>query len=147
MITLCGNLIISISKYVFVTLTRQRNYINFIGSCIKIIALYSIHFMRHCCPPGWLCSPLLLRNNRKNLTISEGCHFAWFYILIWWSFPKIETKNFNLDPYFSKLVKMEMISPAAHFLNCVHIGRSQSIAAIICGLSPVKRFVKLREVF
>ena len=39
------------------------------------------------------------------------------------------------------------ISPAAHFLNCVHIGRRQTIAAIICGRSSGKRFVKLREVF
>ena len=67
---------------------------------------------------------------RKNLTIFEGCHFARFYILIWWSFPKIETKNFNSDPCFFKLVKLGTISPAAHFLNCVHIGRRQTIAAM-----------------
>ena len=54
---------------------------------------------------------------RKNLTICEGCHFAPFYILIWWSFLKIETKNLNLDPCFFKLVKLGTISPAAHFLN------------------------------
>ena len=84
---------------------------------------------------------------RKNLTNFEGCHFARFYILIWWSFPKIETKNFNSGSCFFKLVKLGTISPAAHFLNCVHIGRSQTIAAIICGLSSGKRFVKLREVF
>ena len=84
---------------------------------------------------------------RKNLTNFEGCHFARFYILIWWSFPKIETKNFNSGPCFFKLVKLGTISPAAHFLNCVHIGRSQTISAIICGLSSGKCFVKLREVF
>ena len=84
---------------------------------------------------------------RKNLTNFEGCHFARFYILIWWTFPKIKTKNFNSGPCFFKLVKLGTISPAAHFLNCVHIGRSQTIAAIICGLSSGKRFVKLREVF
>ena len=81
---------------------------------------------------------------KKNLTNFEGWHSARFYILIWWSFPKIETKNFNSGSCFFKLVKLGTISPAAHFLNCVHIGRSQTIAAIICGLSSGKRFVKLR---
>ena len=85
--------------------------------------------------------------DRKNLTNFEGCHFARFYILIWWSFPKIETKNFNSGSCFFKLVKLGTIPPAAHFLNCVHIGRSQTIAAIICGLSSGKHFVNLREVF
>ena len=84
---------------------------------------------------------------RKNLTIFGGCHFARFYILIWWSFSKIETKNFNSDLCFFKLVKLGMISPAAHFLNCVHIGRCQTITATIHGLSSGKRFVKLKEVF
>ena len=84
---------------------------------------------------------------RKNLTNFEGCHFARFYILIWWSFPKIETKNFNSGSCFFKLVKLGTISPAAHFLNCVHIGRSQTIAAIIYGLSSGKRFIKLEEFF
>ena len=37
-----------------------------------------------------------------------------------------------------------MISPAAHFLNCVQTGISQTIAAIICGLSSGKG--KSREV-
>ena len=54
---------------------------------------------------------------RKNLTNFEGCHFARFYILIWWSFLKIETKNFNSGPCFFKLVKLRTISPAAHFPN------------------------------
>ena len=84
---------------------------------------------------------------RKNLATFKGCHFARFYILIWWSFLKIETKNFNSDPCFFKLVKLGTISPAAHFLNYVHIGRSQTIAAIVHGLSSGKRFVKLEEVF
>ena len=84
---------------------------------------------------------------RKYLTIFEGYHFARFYILIWWSFPKIETKNFNSGLCFSKLVKLGTISHAAHFLNCIHIRRSQTIPAIICGFSSGKRFVKLREVF
>ena len=84
---------------------------------------------------------------RKNLTIFEGCHFARFYILIWWSFPKIETKNLNSDQCFFKIIKLGTISPAAHFFNCVHIGRSQTIAAIIRGFSSGKRFAKLREVF
>ena len=56
-----------------------------------------------------------------------------------------ETKNFKSDPYFFKLVKLGTIS--AYFLNCVHIGRSQTRAAIICGLSSGKHFVKFREVF
>ena len=82
----------------------------------------------------------------KNLTNFQGCHFARFYILIWWSFSKIETTHFNSGPCLFKLVKLWTISPDAPFLNCVHIGRSQTIAAIICGLSSGKRFVKLREV-
>ena len=81
---------------------------------------------------------------RKNVTNFEGCHFAWFYIFIWWSFPKIETKNFKSGSCFFKL---GAVPPTAHFLDCVHIGRSQAVAAIICGLSSGKRFVKLREVF
>ena len=83
----------------------------------------------------------------KNLTNFEGCHFAWFYILIWWSFPKMEIKNFNSYPFFFKFVKLGTISPAAHFINSVHIGRSQAIPAIICCLSSRKHFAKLREVF
>ena len=55
-------------------------------------------------------------------------------MLIWLSFWKIETKNFNPDPWSFKLVRVGTISPAAHFLNFVHIGRSHTIAAIICGL-------------
>ena len=57
----------------------------------------------------------------------------------------METKNSN--PCFFELVKQVTISPAANFLHCVHIGRSQTIAAIIYGLSSGKRFVKLREAF
>ena len=83
---------------------------------------------------------------RKYLTNFEGFHFAQFYILIWCSFPKIETKSFNSGPCFFKLVKLGTISPAAHFLNWVHIGRNQTIATIIYGLSSGKRFVELREV-
>ena len=59
----------------------------------------------------------------------------------------METKNFNSGSCFFKLVKLGTISPAAHFLNCVHIGRSQTIAAIIYGLSSGKRFIKLEEFF
>ena len=70
---------------------------------------------------------------RKNLTIMEVCHFPRFYILIWPSFQKIETENLNLHPCFFSLVKMGMISLAAHFLDYVHIGRSHTIAAIIWG--------------
>ena len=55
---------------------------------------------------------------RKNLRIFEGCHFPRFYILIWSSFRKIETKDLNSDPCFFNLVKLWSISPAAHFLNC-----------------------------
>ena len=80
-----------------------------------------------------------------NLTNFEGCHFAGFYILISWSFPKIETKNFNSGSCFFKLIKLRTVSPAAHFLYCVHIGRSQTIVAIICGLFSGKCFLKLRK--
>ena len=59
----------------------------------------------------------------------------------------MKAKNFNSGPCLFKLVKLGKISPAAHFLNCIHIGRSQTIAGIIRGLSSGKRFVKLREVF
>ena len=59
----------------------------------------------------------------------------------------METKNFNSALWFFKPVKLGTISPAAHFFNCVHIRRSQAIAAIVCGLSSGKRFAKLREVF
>ena len=102
----------------------------------------------YCCPPGCFIVPhkweIVVR---KNLTIFEGCYFAGFYILIWWSFPKIEAKNFNSGSCFFKLAKLGMISPATHFGNCVHIGRSQTIAAIICNFLSGKRFVKLRGVF
>ena len=84
---------------------------------------------------------------RKNLKNFESSYFARFYILIWWSFPKTETKNLNWGSCFFKLAKLGTISPAAHFLNCVHIGGSQTIAATFCGLSSGKRFVKLREFF
>ena len=70
-----------------------------------------------------------------------------FILLIWLSFSKIETKNFNSDPCFFNLVKLGTISPAAHFINCVHIGRSQKMAAIIRGLSSGKCFVKLNRRF
>ena len=60
---------------------------------------------------------------------------------------KIETKNLNSGLCFFKLVKLGTISHAAHFLNYVYIGRSQMIAAIICGFSSGKHFVKLGEVF
>ena len=84
---------------------------------------------------------------RKNLTNVEGCYFARFYILIWWSFRKIETKNFNSGPCFFKPVKLGTISPTAQLQLSVHIGRSQTIAPIIYGVSSGKRFVKLRDVF
>ena len=109
----------------------------------------------------WLCMKLLIAARqggfivpyvweivvRKNLTNFEGCHFARFYILIWWSFSKIETKNFNSGPCFFKLVKLGTILPDAHFLNCVHIGRSQTIAAIICGLFFGKTLRKVKRSF
>ena len=62
---------------------------------------------------------------RKNLTNFEGYHFGRFYLLIWWSFPKIKTKNFNSGPCFFKLVKLGTISPVAHFFNCVRTGKSR----------------------
>ena len=87
---------------------------------------------------------------RKNLTIFEGPQhpcFDRFCISIWWSFSKIETKNFNSDSCFFKLVKLGMISPAAHFPNFLQIGRSQIIAAIIHVRYSGKRFAKLRDIF
>ena len=77
---------------------------------------------------------------------SKVATFLDFILLIWLSLPKIETKNFNSDPCFFNLVKLGTISPAAYFINCVHIGRSQ-MAAIICGLSSGKCFVKLNRGF
>ena len=59
----------------------------------------------------------------------------------------MEIKNFNSYPFFFKFVKLGTISPTWHLFNSVHIGRSQAISAIICGLSSGKRFAKLREVF
>ena len=59
----------------------------------------------------------------------------------------METKSFNFGPCFFKILKLGTISPAAHFLNCVHIGRNPTIAAVICGLSSGKPFIKLKEVF
>ena len=43
----------------------------------------------------------------------------------------METKNFNSDPCFFNLVKLGTISPAAHFVNGVHVGRSHAIASVI----------------
>ena len=103
-----------------------------------------IHFIA-ACQDGFIVPHVWEIRVRKNLTIFKGCHFAQFHILIWWSFPEIETKNFNSDPCFLKLLKMGTISPAAHFLNFEHIGRSQTIAAIICGFSCGERLVKLKS--
>ena len=61
---------------------------------------------------------------RRNLTNFEGCYFARFYILIWWSFLKIETKNFNSGPYFFKLVKLGPISPTVQL--CSHWKKSDN---------------------
>ena len=80
---------------------------------------------------GGLYSTVGNRNIKKKSHIFEGCYFPWFYILIWSILRKIETKNFNSDPYFFNLVKPGTILPATPFLNCVHIGRSQATAAII----------------
>ena len=75
---------------------------------------------------------------RKSLTNFEGCHSGRFYILIWWSFPKIETKNFNSSPCFFKLVKLGKISHAAHFLDCVRADWTQKLDfQPKCNLIPV----------
>ena len=82
----------------------------------------------------------------KNLTAFESCHFPQFYIiLIRLSFLNIETKNFNSQPHFFNLVKLGTISPAVYFINCVHIGESQRMAAIILGLSSGKYFLNLKR--
>ena len=84
---------------------------------------------------------------RKNLTIFEGCHFTRFYILIWQSFRKSRQRISTRTQAIFTLVKLGTISFAAYFLNCVHVGRSQTIAAIIRGLSSGKRFLKLKRSF
>ena len=84
---------------------------------------------------------------RKISQSSKVATFLDIILLIWLSFVKIETKNFNSDPCFFNLVKLGTISPAAHFINCVHIGKSQKKAAIIRGLSFGKCFVKLNRRF
>ena len=73
--------------------------------------------------------------------------FLDFIILIQLSFLKIETKNFNSDACFFTFVKLGTISPAAYFLNCILIGRSQKTAAIIRALSLGKYFIKLNRRF
>ena len=79
----------------------------------------------------------------KNiLQFSKVATFLDFILSIWLSFPKIEAKIFNADPCFFNLVKLGTILPAAHFINCVRIGRSQKMAAIIRGLSSTKCFVR-----
>ena len=102
----------------------------------------------YCRPPGWLYSPALMRNSSQKKSHKFRrlplCSILNFNLM---EFSEIETKNFNSGSCFFKLGKLGTISPAANFLNCVHIGKSQTIAAIICGLSYGKRFVKLREVF
>ena len=70
------------------------------------------------------------------------CSILYFNLM---EFSENRDKEFQLG--LMPFLKLGTLSPAAHFLNCVHIGRSQTIAAIICGLSSGKRFVKLREVF
>ena len=87
---------------------------------------------------GGFIVPYVWEIQIKNLTNFEGCHFPQFCIRIWSYFRKIETNNFNSSSSFFNLVKPATISPAAHFLNCVHIGRGQTMAATICGLSKQK---------
>ena len=82
---------------------------------------------------------------RKNLTIFEGCHFPRFYIIDLIKFRENRDKEFQFGPILVNLVELGRISPAAHFIYCVHIGRSQKMAAIICGLSSGKWFVKLNR--
>ena len=52
----------------------------------------------------------------------------------------METKSFNLNSSFSNFVKLGTISLAKHFLNCVYIGRSQTVAATAYGFSKQKIF-------
>ena len=63
-----------------------------------------------------------------------------------WLYSPVRMGNSSKKKFHKLLVKLGTISPAAHFFNCLHNGRSQTVAAIICGLSSGKRFVKLREV-
>ena len=51
----------------------------------------------------------------------EGFQCPRFYTLIISSFQKIEATDFNSQPCFFNLVKLGMISLAAHFLNCQEV--------------------------
>ena len=70
-----------------------------------------------------------------------------FQRLIFSNLQKINTKNFNSDPCFFNIVTLGTISPVAHFLLCVNIGRRQTIEAVnhswSSKVSSGKRFIKL----
>ena len=58
-----------------------------------------------------------IRNSRKkNLTIFIGCHYSRFYMMVFSSFPKIKTKNLNLDLYILLFLLLGTISPAGYRL-------------------------------
>ena len=80
---------------------------------------------------------------RKNLTILEGCHFPRFYILIWSSFRKMETQNFDSDQCFLNLVKLGMILPS--LLNYVlFVPTCLTCLMCLCALRAyVPSFLKL----
>ena len=46
---------------------------------------------------------------------------------------------------FRSSFKLGTKSPAPHFINCVHTGRSQKMAAMIRGLSSGKIFRKVKQ--
>ena len=54
---------------------------------------------------------------RKNLAIFKGCHYSWFYMMISWSFQKIETKNLNSEPCILNFLVLGTKSPAAYWLS------------------------------
>ena len=92
----------------------------------------------NCRPIGWLYNPVRMRNiswkksrNFQRLPLSSILYID----LI--RFSENRDKEFQLGSMhtFFNLAKLRTISLSTHFLNCVHIWRSQTIEAIIGGLS------------
>ena len=120
--------------------------INDVRTFLSIFLFLSKPQTVYCRSSGWLYSPVRMRNSSQKKSHKFRrlplCSILYFNLM---EFSENRDKEFQLG--LMPFLKLGTLSPAAHFLNCVHIGRSQTIAAIICGLSSGKRFVKLREVF
>ena len=56
-----------------------------------------------------------MRNKLEKMSQFEVCHFIRFYRMVFLSFRRIETKDFNSDACFFNLVKLGLISPLVHF--------------------------------